>query len=102
MRSRCSIDNGAPGLAADRDVAWGQTPSAKVAVVPFLCASAPPTPGKACAITSHRVNHQLLGVRLTVIGEWLAHTPLTAEIPSASASPWTWAPVAEGAAPGLE
>lgn len=84
-----------PAAAADRDIAWDRTAAAKVAVVPFLCPSAPPVPGEERAIANHGLNHLLPGIRLAAIDDGLSRTLLTAEIPSESAAPWTWGPLAD-------
>jgi prepilin-type N-terminal cleavage/methylation domain-containing protein len=84
-----------PGSAADHDIAWDQTPAAKVAVAPLACPSAPPVPGEERAIANHGLNHRLPGLRLAAIVDGLSHTLLTGEIPSESAAPWTWGPLAD-------
>ena len=52
-------------------------------------------PGEHRGISNHAFNHFLPGLRPSAVADGLAHTLLTAEIPSSSATPWTWGPLAD-------
>ena len=84
-----------PGSPADRDTAWDRTPAAGTSVATFLCPSAPAVPAEPRAISHQALNHRLPGARLAAVSDGLAHTLLTAEIPSSLATPWTWGPLAD-------
>lgn len=84
-----------PGCTADQDTAWDLMPAATASVPTFLCPSGPPVPGEHRGISNHAFNHLLPGLRPSAVADGLAHTLLTAEIPSSSATPWTWGPLAD-------
>ena len=84
-----------PGSPADRDTAWDLTPAARKSVATFLCPSTPAVPDEPRAISNQALDHLLPGIRLAAISDGLTHTLLTAEIPSSSAAPWTWGPLAD-------
>jgi hypothetical protein len=84
------------GGASEAEIAWDLSSVASNEIPYFLCPTAKRIRVDGRSISNYALNSLVSGIQLSQITDGTSSTILVGEIPSESASLWTWGPFADG------